>query len=64
MPFPESWKCKKCMYFAPKKKEWGLCKRYPPKYDSEHTKSFFPDIHGEDCCGEFKDASVITRQQR
>lgn len=65
MPMPENWTCDSCLYAEPKKKDnntWLLCKRYPPTYNAAKDKSFFPDIHCDNGCGEYKNKAVAKQR--
>ena len=67
MTLPEAWKCETCLWACVKnktKKDWLLCKRYPPRYNQERDKSFFPDVHSQDGCGEFKNKGVADKRTR
>ena len=68
MPMPNNWKCDNCLYAEPKNKrndkDWLLCKRYPPVYNQQKDKSFFPDVHRESGCGEWKDKRVAEVRTR
>lgn len=66
MPMPENWKCDNCLYAEPKKsnKDWMLCKRFPPVYNADKDKSFYPDVHCKSGCGEWKDKRIAELRAR